>query len=956
VATRIHGVEPGAVAHPRGPAIPDEYREEFEQETRQRTARAIWLVALITTPLWPLSSYMDYFIWGEHFIPLTISRGASFLGLVLLIVAQVVLRRMKKDAAASTVVVWAFVGIVGAYFTASSLIMGGVESDYAKVFALLHFVIFAAIPWPVGRMALILSVVTAAFLGVTLALDDNVQWGPSYVTFFLLYTTIFIGLFWTVANYRLRISEFLGRKNLEKERARSESLLLNILPEEIAEELKARGRVDAKHIDSCSILFTDFVGFTRVADRVNADALVASLDRVFSRFDEIVTRLGLEKLKTIGDAYMCAAGVTTRQPDHLLRCVLAGMEMLRVIEEEGVAGADGAPWRMRVGIHPGPVVAGVIGQKRFAFDLWGDTVNTASRLTATGQPQTINVATKVYRLVETFFQGVDRGIVSVRGKGAMSMTGLTRLRPEYAKDPGGRLPNEKFQDAVREWETSMSQPILGPATEAPGRPVPPDIMQTDPLSVLAELTVEDRKTLMGLSEIVAFDPGQIVVSQGQELKSLHLLVKGVAAVRVVREGMSVEVGLLQPGDVIGEMGFVSFEPASATVVALEPVVALRFKVEWMDRVAAVHPQTGMRLFQSLGQVIAQRVRDMNSRMVERSVSTMDGQTARTARRAVASAEVPPALEKGVREFKRQMDSMERARTQDPAAVAEACTRLVALAARCTGEADEADRIGIGAYFLRETFPFFMCSNTIERIATRAPGLQLDFPSAEAVFANQPRGHGAIGPQIDAWFLGWTLAASVRACQRHASDRIVEAYRGRTQEGPFFVSVVSCGSAPEVIDALHRLDRPENLPVTCHDPDLSALSVLGRTAAREGLSKAFTFVCEGLIRSGARRVRLAGQHMVCLPVLTEPVMDADFVGFLDEVHDGLEPGGAFVTGVLDLTPEALFLAESLLEWPVACVTGDRLNRFFQTSAFHRDDVRIREGLGGRGIGLVARRKA
>jgi class 3 adenylate cyclase len=120
---------------------------------------------------------------------------------------------------------------------------------------------------------------------------------------------------------------------------------------------------------------------------VNADALVASLDRVFSRFDEISTRLGLEKLKTIGDAYMCAAGVTTRQPDHLLRCVLAGMEMLRVIEEEGVAGADGAPWRMRVGIHPGPVVAGVIGQKRFAFDLWGDTVNTGSRRLSTSRPR-----------------------------------------------------------------------------------------------------------------------------------------------------------------------------------------------------------------------------------------------------------------------------------------------------------------------------------------------------------------------------------------------------------------------------------------------------------------------------------------------------------------------------------------------------------------------------------------
>jgi class 3 adenylate cyclase len=247
----------------------------------------------------------------------------------------------------------------------------------------------------------------------------------------------------------MRVREFLGRKDVEREQARSEALLLNVLPAGVATELKANGRVAAKFIESCTILFTDFVGFTRLAGSIPPEQLVASLDRVFSRFDAVVASYGIEKLKTIGDAYMCAAGVTGAQPDHLLRMVAAGLEMYAILDEEHAA--DGKPWDMRLGIHPGPVVAGVIGQHRFAFDLWGDTVNTASRLTDVGEPQRLSLETPIYRLVEPFFEGTDRGMVEVRGKGALPLTSITRLRPEYAADASGRVPNERFLQAARSW-------------------------------------------------------------------------------------------------------------------------------------------------------------------------------------------------------------------------------------------------------------------------------------------------------------------------------------------------------------------------------------------------------------------------------------------------------------------------------------------------------------------------
>ena len=260
---------------------------------------------------------------------------------------------------------------------------------------------------------------------------------------------------------QLRLKQFKVQHQLEEEKRNNEALLSSTMPKLVAQELLEKGRYSARHITSCTVLFSDFVGFTRLASRVSPSELVHGLDQAFTHFDDISDRHGLERIKTMGDAYMCAGGVFSDGPADLVRSVLAALEMLDAVERDALAGPDGTPWRMRIGLHVGPVIAGVVGRSNFAFDLWGDAVNVASRLESHAQPGTINVMTDTYGMVQQFFLGTDRGMISVRGKGPMNMTEITRLRPRYSFDDSGRLPNELFFTDLDAW--LKDQGTLGPS-------------------------------------------------------------------------------------------------------------------------------------------------------------------------------------------------------------------------------------------------------------------------------------------------------------------------------------------------------------------------------------------------------------------------------------------------------------------------------------------------------------
>lgn len=215
----------------------------------------------------------------------------------------------------------------------------------------------------------------------------------------------------------------LRTRDLEAERNKSEQLLLNILPREICDELKSRGRVTPRRYESATILFTDFVGFTAYSEDKDPEDLLYDLEACYSLFDEIVEKHGLEKLKTIGDAYMCAGGLPKPNDTHPVDCVNAAIDMVdAIVALHAAREALGQPfWNVRVGVHTGPVVSGVVGSKKFAFDVWGDTVNLASRMESNGVVNRVNVSQATFEAARMAFRFEPRGPIKVKGQGEVNM-------------------------------------------------------------------------------------------------------------------------------------------------------------------------------------------------------------------------------------------------------------------------------------------------------------------------------------------------------------------------------------------------------------------------------------------------------------------------------------------------------------------------------------------------------
>ena len=231
---------------------------------------------------------------------------------------------------------------------------------------------------------------------------------------------------------RARIGNSLERKRLRDE---AEALLNNVLPPRIADELRKTRAVTPKYYDDVSIVFTDFVGFTLATENLAAEEIVEMLDQYFSLFDGIVVRYGLEKLKTIGDSYMFMGGMPPRSPSHPVDSVLASMEMVRAVEE--IAKVNPLGWQIRIGMHTGPVVAGVVGKQKFAFDVWGETVNYSSRMESSGAPSRINISDRAYSRVKDFFECESRGKVQTKDQRAVDMYFVNGLHAKLASVPSG---------------------------------------------------------------------------------------------------------------------------------------------------------------------------------------------------------------------------------------------------------------------------------------------------------------------------------------------------------------------------------------------------------------------------------------------------------------------------------------------------------------------------------------
>ena len=219
---------------------------------------------------------------------------------------------------------------------------------------------------------------------------------------------------------------------IEKEKDRSENLLLNILPADIAAELKEKGKADAREFDMVSIIFTDFKGFTAASEKLSAQDLVAEINTCFEAFDGIMSKYNIEKIKTIGDAYMAAGGLPVPDDSSIRNTVLAALEMQQFISKRKIElDSKGLPaFEMRVGVHTGPVVAGIVGVKKFQYDIWGDTVNTASRMESSGAVGKVNISQSTYELLKDDSQPASqhaefifesRGMIEAKGKGKIEM-------------------------------------------------------------------------------------------------------------------------------------------------------------------------------------------------------------------------------------------------------------------------------------------------------------------------------------------------------------------------------------------------------------------------------------------------------------------------------------------------------------------------------------------------------
>ncbi|TFG74361.1 MAG: adenylate/guanylate cyclase domain-containing protein, partial [Flavobacteriales bacterium] len=237
-------------------------------------------------------------------------------------------------------------------------------------------------------------------------------------------TAVALFLIFLLAAGLYRRNRFIRRTKevIQQEKDRSESLLLNILPEDTANELKAHGKVTAKKFEAVTVMFTDFQRFTSYAENLSPEQLVESIGFYFSKFDEIMEKYGLEKIKTIGDAYMCAGGLPFPSKGHALKMVKAAFEILDFVQDSKANGAsEHHRFEIRIGINTGPLVAGVVGSKKFSYDIWGDTVNVASRMESNSEAGKINISEATFELIKDEFECEFRGEIEAKNRGKIKM-------------------------------------------------------------------------------------------------------------------------------------------------------------------------------------------------------------------------------------------------------------------------------------------------------------------------------------------------------------------------------------------------------------------------------------------------------------------------------------------------------------------------------------------------------
>jgi adenylate cyclase len=383
-------------------------------DTRKRKALLVYLAVLIL----PIS-----LVWGVLYLALGAPSGVvAFAYMVVSVVSiglfartrnfELLLRIQLLDITlAPTLSMWPTAG-----FLSSGAV--GLWGILGPLGALVFSNVRASVRW------FVLFAVAFLAAGIAGELTGGLSQLPRWFSTTMLALNVVVG----GAVVFTLLAVFARQRQDAQERA--ETLLINILPRSIAEKLKAMPQTIADSFTSASILFADVVDFTPMAERLPPARVVEMLDQLFGHFDTLAERYDLEKIKTIGDCYMAAAGIPSPRPDHARILALMALDMLDAVREQGAMGSLG--FELRIGINSGPVVAGVIGRKRFLYDLWGDAVNTAGRMQSEGTPGRIQITRATYELLKDEFVCEPRGTVPIRGKGEMETWYLVGRREAVA--------------------------------------------------------------------------------------------------------------------------------------------------------------------------------------------------------------------------------------------------------------------------------------------------------------------------------------------------------------------------------------------------------------------------------------------------------------------------------------------------------------------------------------------
>jgi adenylate cyclase len=388
--------------HERALSIGADARDTADERFRKRLLVGVALIILPVALLWGCL----YWVVGEREVALTPWAYASGSAISLAVFARTRNFGFLRPAQQVLILVAPAAGTV---------MLGGLDESSSvllwSLFAPLGAVAFdrpgRAWPWFVAFVATVV---------VSLALSEVVR--PNGADLPEAFVRTFDVLNIVVVSLVAMLLLVTFARGRESAQARVEALLLNVLPAEIAQRLQSDPNSIADHFDDASILFADVVDFTPLSSRLDAREVVGLLDRLFTSFDELVDRYDVEKIKTIGDCYMVAAGVPRQRPDHAHALAGLALEMRECAKSCLPEGAE-RDLRLRIGISSGPVVAGVIGRRRFLYDLWGDTVNMASRMESHGTPDAIQITRPTWELLRHDFVVEPLGLVDVKGKGAV---------------------------------------------------------------------------------------------------------------------------------------------------------------------------------------------------------------------------------------------------------------------------------------------------------------------------------------------------------------------------------------------------------------------------------------------------------------------------------------------------------------------------------------------------------